>query len=167
MTEGLEMMRSDDPDSPARFLFLEEVRSMGRLLRLINEAYDIPDIRGNSFWLVREASHMGNPLPHVKGGDSDVIGGCEVRVDEGLKATVCMKSNESMFGVFCGNPTSAATAVSHKRTDGGNSRMTKIGLDAIDVRTSCRKNQIKDDTPEQTYKSDSPWETIENVPDEE
>jgi len=140
---------------------------MGRLIRLINEAYDIPEIRGNKMWLVRDASHMGYPIPRVKGGDSDVIGGCVIRVDAALKATVCMKSNESMFGVFCGSPAGATTAATHKRMDAGNSRMQKVGFDAIDIRVSCKKNLIKDDTPEQTYKSDNPWETIENAPDEE
>ena len=140
---------------------------MGRLMSLINEAYDIPEIKGNAFWLVREASHMGYPIPLVKDGDSDVVGGCVMQVDANLKATVCMKSNESMFGVFCGSPAAVATAATHKRMDSGNSRMSKIGLDVIETRTPCRKNQIKDDTPEQTYKSDDPRETIENVPDEE
>lgn len=140
---------------------------MGRLMRLVNEAYDMPEIHGNAIWLVRVASHMGNPLPHVKGGDTDVIGGCVAEVDVDLKMTVCMKSGETMFGVFCGSPDSAISFTSHKKSDVNVEKMAKRGLDAISIRGRCRKDLAPDSEPEQAYKSDSPLETIEHVEEEE
>lgn len=140
---------------------------MGRLMRLINEAYDMPEIHGNSVWLVRDSSYMGCPVPRVKGGDSDVIGGCVATVDEEMKMTVCMKKHESMFGCFCGSPDSMDRMFKFKKSDANVGKMVKRELDAISVRGCCRRDLAPDSEPEQAYKSDDPMETIEHEADEE
>ncbi len=141
---------------------------MGRLMRLINEAYDMPEIHGNSVWLVRDASYMGCPVPRVKGGDSDVIGGCVATVDEQLKMTVCTKKHESLFGCFCGAPDSMDRMFKFKKSDDNTGKFSKGGFDAIQIRTfSRRKDLAPSENPEQTYKADDPMETIEHEADEE
>ena len=138
---------------------------MGRLRRLIRDCYEMPEIKGNSACLFRERSVMGWQDPHVKAGDSDVIGGCVMTVDHNLVLTACIKPGEHMFACFAGqNPDDIQR---FKRLDNyqhnfPDRKNRDVGGESV-FRSKGNDPSLD---PDVRYKSDIPEEIIEAADDD-